>query len=393
MIIIIVRSCYFTVYKLYKLIAMSGIYIHIPFCSKRCNYCDFYLVTNLELISRFISSLKNEISYYSGIYTGHEFDTVFFGGGTPSILSPDQIKEILDHLNKCFKISNDSEVTLESNPEDFLNKNAGDYRSAGINRLSLGVQSFLDPELKFLTRQHTSHEAQTVVKNAAKHFENISLDIIYSLPSQSVEDLDLSLSKAIELGVSHISAYTLTYEKKTVLYKSLERKLFEKNTDTIEARLYNYVSEKLTGNGFEHYEVSNFARKNSRSRHNLKYWEYENYLGFGPSAHSFFNGTRWNNFSSISKYNSHIDIKKLPCEDKYEPDNKQKHLEYVMLALRSSGINFEKYKEKFDQDFGIRFSDQINELIKNGFAETDSVRFYLNGKGYAVADEIISKYF
>jgi len=330
---------------------------------------------------------------YSELYSEYEFDTIFFGGGTPSILSALQIEDILVHLSKCFKISKVCEITLESNPEDFLEKNPGDYKSAGINRLSLGVQSFKDSELKFLTRQHTSEQAQTVIQIASKYFNSISLDIIYSLPSQTIEDLDYSLSKAIEIGVKHISAYTLTYEKRTVLYKSLEKKIFKKNSENTEANLYRYVSDKLIRKGFIHYEVSNFALENYQSRHNLKYWEYENYLGLGPSAHSFFNGTRWNNFSSISKYNSIIASNKLPVEDKYIPDPNQTHLEYVMLALRSGGINFERYKEMFDQDFRNRFRDQANELLKNDFAVMNPVRFYLNEKGYAVADEIISKYF
>lgn len=372
---------------------MSGIYIHIPFCSKRCNYCDFYLVTNLDLISKFISSLKKEITFYSETNNGFDFDTVFFGGGTPSILSSLQIGEIMDHLSKCFKISTNSEVTLESNPEDFLDKNAGDYNSAGINRLSLGVQSFMDTELKFLTRQHTSEQAQTVIQNASKYFDNISLDIIYSLPSQTIEDIDHSLSKAIYLGVKHISAYTLTYEKKTVLYKSLEKKLFKQNTDNTEALLYRYVSDKLMQSGFKHYEVSNFAEENYQSRHNLKYWHYENYLGFGPSAHSFFNGMRWNNFNSIGKYNFLLEKDVLPAEEKYEPDPDQRHLEFVMLALRSDGIDFKKYREMFDKDFKFKFEGQINDLISNDFGQTDGNRFFLTEKGFAVADEIISKYF
>lgn len=372
---------------------MSGIYIHIPFCNKRCNYCDFYLVTNLDLITRFLSNLKKEITLYSDKYSEYEFDSIFFGGGTPSILSAHQIGDVIEHLQKCFKISDITEVTLESNPEDFLDKDPGDYRSAGINRLSLGVQSFKDTELKFLTRQHTSKEAQAVIENASKHFENISLDIIYSLPSQTIEDLDHSLSTAIDLGVKHISAYTLTYEKKTVLYKSLEKNIFEKNTDFTEALLYRYVSDKLTGYGYEHYEVSNFAKDKFRSRHNLKYWHYENYLGLGPSAHSFFNGTRWNNFNSISKYNSFPESNDLPVEEKYVPDQDQKHLEYIMLALRSDGVIFKKYEELFKDDFRIKFADQIGELLKNDFAELNSDRFYLNENGYAVADEIISKYF
>ena len=372
---------------------MSGIYIHIPFCSKRCTYCDFYLITNLNIIDKFLINLKKEITLSSDYYKHHTFDTIFFGGGTPSVLSPHQIEDILNCLHRNYSISADTEVTMETNPEDLLIKNIGEYRSAGINRLSLGVQSFRDSELKFLTRQHTADEAEFVIKDASEIFDNISLDIIYSLPSQSVSDLDISLSKAIDLGVKHISAYTLTYEERTVLFKSLQRNIVKKNPDSVEAELYAFVSEKLTSNGFEHYEVSNFAKEGYKSRHNLKYWNYDNYLGFGPSAHSFFDLTRWNNFRDIGKYNSFLEKDELPFEDKYEITDKQKHLEYIMLSLRSGGIYFKKYRELFEDDFESKFSGSLNELIKNEFAGKDDERFQLTEKGYTLADEIAAKYF
>ncbi|MBK8550580.1 MAG: radical SAM family heme chaperone HemW [Ignavibacteria bacterium] len=330
---------------------MSGIYIHIPFCSKRCNYCDFYLITNLNVIDKFILNLKIEISLSGESYTQNQFDTIFFGGGTPSVLSHNQIEEIINCLHTHFSISSDAEISMEANPEDFLDKKVSDYRSAGINRLSLGVQSFVDSELKFLTRQHTSEEAQSVINDAFKYFDNINLDIIYSLPSQSKTDLDFSLSKAIELGIKHISAYTLTYEEKTVLYKSLQKNLVKRNPDLLEAELYSFVSEKLISNGYDHYEVSNFAKKNYQCRHNLKYWQYENYLGLGPSAHSFFNNTRWNNFRDIVKYNASIEKNILPVEELYEVSKDQRHLEFIMLSLRSGGIDFEKYKNLFNVNF------------------------------------------
>ena len=372
---------------------MSGIYLHIPFCSKRCNYCDFYLITNLNVVNKFLLNLKKEITLCKEIYKHITFDTIFFGGGTPSLLSSNQIEDLINTLHKNLSVGNECEITLESNPEDFLKRNPGDYSSAGANRLSLGVQSFVNSELKFLTRQHTSEEAIAVIKDAANHFDNINLDIIYSLPSQKKADLDFSLSKAIELGVKHISAYTLTYEEKTVLFKSLQKNLVKKNPDNVEAELYNFVSEKLISNGYGHYEVSNFSKENFKCRHNLKYWNYENYIGFGPSAHSFFNGVRWNNFRDIVKYNSFIEKNILPVEDKYEVTPEQKHLEYIMLSLRSGGIYFKKYFELFNEDFEEKFSESINDLIKNNYASIDKEIFRLNEKGFNLADEIIAKYF
>lgn len=372
---------------------LSGIYIHIPFCGKRCTYCDFYLITNLNLIDKFLLNLENEITLSSKFLKKENFDTIFFGGGTPSLLSHIQISQILNHLHKNFNISKDSEITIEANPEDFIEKNLSDYRTAGVNRMSFGVQSFRDDELKFLTRRHTADEAERVVKMASQYFDNISLDIIYSLPSQTNAQLNYSLDKAISLNVNHISAYTLTYEKNTVLYKSLERNLVKKNSEPQEAELYNYVSGKLTSSGFNHYEVSNFAKEKFECRHNLKYWRYKNYAGFGPSAHSMVNGRRWNNVSDIAKYNSLLEKNILPIEQKYELSNDQKKLEYLMLALRSTGLDFENYRKLFHEDPEEIYSESISELIENNFAYVSGGIFRLNERGYVMADEIVAKYF
>lgn len=372
---------------------MSGIYIHIPFCGKRCSYCDFYFLTNLKVIDKFLLSLKNEISISSLLFKDENFNTIFFGGGTPSLLSHIQIEEILELLYKHFKISSKAEITIEANPEDFLEKNLFDYRSVGINRISFGVQSFLDHELKFLTRQHTAYEAEKVITEASKSFDNINLDIIYSLPSQAIKEIDHSLSKAIELNVKHISAYTLTFEEKTVLFKSLQRNIIKKNTDSVEAELFNFVGDKLGAAGFNHYEVSNFARDGFECSHNLKYWNYDNYVGFGPSSHSMVNGERWNNFRDIIKYNFLLERDILPIEQKYKLTYDQKKLEYILLSLRSSGLNFIKYKEIFQEDPDKVFSNSMNELVKNNFGVRCEEKFSLNDKGYAIADEIVAKYF
>lgn len=372
---------------------MSGIYIHIPFCNKRCNYCDFYLITNLSVIENFLSNLKKEIHLYSEILNNEKFDTIFFGGGTPSLLSDYQIAELSDHVRNSFSVSSECEVTIEANPEDFLEKDLSGYKSSGINRISFGVQSFLDHELKFLTRQHTANEAEEVIKKASKYFDNINLDIIYSLPSQKISDIDYSLAKAIDLEVNHISAYTLTFEERTPLYKAWLKNIVKKNSDNTEAELYNFVSDKLISHGFHHYEVSNFAKENFKSKHNMKYWEYGNYLGLGPSAHSMFNGERWNNFRDIIRYNSDLENNILPVENKYKLTSEQAKLEFIMLALRSSGVNFEKYEKVFDENFKEKFSGSISALLKNDYAEIDNEQFRLNENGYAVADEIVAKYF
>lgn len=372
---------------------MSGIYIHIPFCFKRCNYCDFYFITNLNVVEKYLLNLKKEIELASELFKKENFDTVFFGGGTPSVLSFYQIADLSDCIYKNFSVSSEAEISLEANPEDFLENNLRNYKSAGINRISFGVQSFIDSELKFLTRQHTASQAERVIKEASKHFDNINLDIIYSLPSQTIKDTEYSLSKALEFEAKHISAYTLTFEERTLLHRAWQRNLVQKNPENTEAELYKFVSDKLTSNGFIHYEVSNFAKAGYECKHNLKYWSYANYLGLGPSSHSMFNGIRWNNFRDIVKYNSALEKNILPVENKYVLTDKQKRLEFIMLALRSTGIVFEKYENIFKERFKVNFSDSINILLQNYYAEIDENMFRLNEKGFAVADEIIAKYF
>jgi len=372
---------------------LSGIYIHIPFCNKRCSYCDFYLITNTSLIDKFVVNLKKEIQITSEEHNKGNFDTIFFGGGTPSLLTHYQVSDIIEHLNKYFQISSNAEITIEANPEDFLTSDIADYKAAGVNRLSLGVQSFKNEELKFLTRQHTSEEAETVITKSLKHLDNINADIIYSLPDQSLEDLDFSLMKAVSLGVRHISAYTLTYEERTPLYKAYQKKLVKKNTDSMEAEMYGHVSESLTSLGFGHYEVSNFSVEGFQCMHNLKYWQYQNYIGFGPSAHSMVDGVRWNNYRDIIRYNSDLVQNKLPVENKYLLSPEQKMLEYLMLALRSTGVDLAEFEKIFKEVFMEKYKASIDELLKDNYAELSNVRFYLNGNGYALADEIVAKYF
>lgn len=345
------------------------------------------------MTEKFIFSLKKEISQYALLYGGKKFNSVYFGGGTPSVLSHKDLNEIISFLRDSFDLSRDPEISMEANPEDFRDKNFKDYKAAGINRISFGVQSFIDEELKFLTRQHSASEAEETIRKAADIFANINIDIIYSLPSQTKNDIEISLNKAVSLGINHISAYTLTFEERTPLYKLYKSDRVRKNPESSEAEMYHFVSEKLLSNGYRHYEVSNFAREGFECIHNLKYWEYNDYIGFGPSSHSMIDNVRWNNFRDLKRYGEMLSEGLLPVEEKLLLTEDQKKLEYIMLSLRSKGIDFRKYSGLFGKEFKDEFYASMEELTNHGFALNTGSKFSLTEKGYSIADEIIAKYF
>lgn len=372
---------------------MSGLYIHIPFCRRKCTYCDFYLVTNLNIIDKFVNNLITEIKLTGSFYKEEKFDTVFFGGGTPSLLPADVLKKIIDELKNSFNVSDISEITIEANPEDFFDADFKKYKVAGINRFSFGVQSFIDDELKFLSRMHTASEAETVINKCRGIFDNVSCDIIYSLPNQTKENLQYSLNKIIELDIPHVSAYTLIFEEQTKLFTLLKKNLVKQNEDKLESDLFSFVTDFLKSHGFNHYEISNYAKPGYESQHNLKYWQYENYIGFGPSAHSLYNGKRWNNFRDIVKYNVHLQNEKLPVENEIKLDEKMMKMEFIMLALRSTGVNYERYKKIFGTDFYEDYNWSINELQRNRLGIILAEEFKLNEDGYKLTDEIAAKYF
>ena len=259
--------------------------------------------------------------------------------------------------------------------------------------MSIGIQSFVDSELKFLTREHSAKQAENVILKANDNFKNISVDFIYSLPKQTKDEVEYSLDKLIEFNIPHISAYTLIFEEKTLLYKQFMKKIVTPNRDEHESELYEFVSNKLITEGYQHYEISNFAKEGYESKHNLKYWEYDNYLGFGPSSHSYFENKRWENFRSIQKYKESLENNQLPIAKKEILNKNEMRIEYIMLALRSKGINLKKYKKIFEEDFYAKYEKAIKELMLNDYAVMIAGEFKLNEKGYAIADEIIAKYF
>ena len=372
---------------------MSGIYIHIPFCERKCIYCDFYSIEKLGWIDSFVDSVLREIEIFkkeSDFTETSCFDTIYFGGGTPSLLKVSQVEKILNSLYKNFQISPNAEVTIEANPGTVDKEKLFSFKEVGINRLSFGVQSFFDEDLKFLGRIHTSKDAIECVKFAFEAgFENINIDLIFGLPGQSVKDWVKNLHKAIELGVPHISAYNLIVEKGTPLYELVRNDKVKLPDENEQAEMYEMTMETLEGAGYIHYEVSNYAYEGFECRHNLKYWEYENYIGFGPSAHSFWANKRWWNVANLDKYLRAIGLDKLPIANFEILDSEKMMEEFIYLGLRSTGIDLNKFRAKFGFDFlDAEIREELNELEKLGFVEVDNFKVKLTRKGFSVCDEI-----
>jgi oxygen-independent coproporphyrinogen-3 oxidase len=280
---------------------MPGLYIHIPFCERKCVYCDFYSIEGSSMMGRFLESLSHEINLCAQLgRDGLVFDTVYFGGGTPSLLSPSAVGSILDDLHRNFQVAKTTEITLEVNPGTVDSEKLKEFRQIGVNRLSIGIQSFHEHELKFLGRIHSAHEAKACVRSAQEvGYDNVSLDLIYALPGQDLRDCEDNLSTAVSLSPQHISAYSLIVEEGTPLARMVARGEVLPTSEEVETEMYLLTMEYLAARGFEHYEVSNYARRGFHSLHNSLYWNHDSYLGFGPSAHSFWCGepflesTRW----------------------------------------------------------------------------------------------------
>jgi oxygen-independent coproporphyrinogen-3 oxidase len=351
---------------------MSGIYIHIPFCERKCIYCDFYSVENLNLIDRFTESLLKEIEIFSieaDFFNDSIFDTIYFGGGTPSLLEPAQIEKILNKLSQSFKISSNPEITLETNPGTVDKRKLLEFKNLGVNRISFGVQSFFDDDLKFLGRIHTGEDAFKCVNDSFEvGFENVSIDLIFGLPGQTVEKWLENLKFAVSLNVPHISAYNLIVERGTPLHELFSLGKVEIPEDEIQAQLYERTIDFLENAGYVHYEVSNYAFEGFESRHNLKYWQYENYIGFGPSAHSFWINKRWWNFANLNKYINALDLGKIPVANFEILDEEKMIEEFIYLGLRSKGINVARFKGKFGFEFvDGDIKDEIEELERAGY--------------------------
>ncbi|MEO8232628.1 MAG: radical SAM family heme chaperone HemW [Ignavibacteriota bacterium] len=370
----------------------SALYIHIPFCDHKCIYCDFYSIITSDNVTAFLNALKKEIEYFSKLYsTDRKFTSIFFGGGTPSLMQPEYLADIINHLKKYFVVDDNAEITMETNPGTVDKKKLKKFKEAGINRISIGIQSFDEEELKFLTRIHDKQTAIQTVNNAAEvGFDNISIDLIFNLPNQTKEKWIKNLEIAITLPIKHISTYSLILERGTILNKMVLDKKVTMHDDDYDADLYETTIDFLVSNGFYQYEVSNFTKPGFECVHNNAYWRYRDYLSFGTSSHSFVDGKRWWNYSSLKKYISEIEINNHAIMNSEIISKDQMHDEYVMLALRSSGLDLNDYRKRFADETWIKKNNSYFGLLKNEHHLTiDNNWIKLTSKGYAVCDEIL----
>jgi oxygen-independent coproporphyrinogen-3 oxidase len=342
----------------------------------------------MEHKGQYVRAIIKEIELYKD---DEPTDTIYFGGGTPSILEIQSLSEILETTHRYNNIDSDSEITLEINPGTVDSKKISELKEIGFNRINIGIQSFNDNNLKFLGRIHSSDEALKSFENARKAgFENVGIDIIYGLPGQSINNLISDLKKAIEINPEHISAYTLTYEDNTPLKRKLLKRKFNPLEEGSLNEYFTKTSELLKDNGYNHYEISNFAKANKHSRHNTKYWNLENYRGFGPSAHSFKNNERWWNLGSLEEYLKNIKSGKTSVLEKENLDIEQQMIEAVYLGLRQSkGINIKAFEDKFSCLFFDTFKN-LKVFEEDGLMILNNRHCSLNTKGMILHDSIAS---
>jgi oxygen-independent coproporphyrinogen-3 oxidase len=368
-----------------------GIYIHFPFCKNICSYCDFVVDKNLELIDTYIKSLLLDIENTTNNYYdyNHYVKTIYIGGGTPSLLSVEQMEIILNKLNQKFDLSKVVEISMESNPASLSVDKMKGYKNLGINRLSIGVQSFNKKELGLLKRNHSPNLAKkSIIEAKEVGFNSVNFDLIFSVPNQTVSDWLYNLEESINLSPDHISCYSLTYEEGTPLHKKLILgKINNKNEDE-DATTYLKTIDLLTKNGFTQYEVSNFAKKGQECQHNLGVWRNQEYMGFGVGAHWYINNYRYENTRELNKYISAIRENADVPKTQRLLSNKDKEEEYILLGLRAEGIDLNKINNltlDFDK---VLNNNIIKRMLVEKMIEIKNLNIKLTYKGYLIADTI-----
>lgn len=373
---------------------MAGIYIHIPFCTSRCSYCDFYSTTDFSVKDELVACICAELKQQQNYMSNNQIETIYFGGGTPSLLSEANFQQIFETIRSLYDLSACVEITLEANPDDLTEDYIAMLCCLPFNRISIGIQSFQDDELKLINRRHSAQQAIDSVRACqAAGFENISVDIIYGLPSQSLDSFSQNVSKVLEMNIKHVSAYHLTYEEGTVLHRKLLSKQICAVDDETSVAMYQKLIEMLAKIGIQQYEISNFCMPTYESKHNSSYWQSKQYLGVGPSAHSYNGETRKWNISSINDYikgikagSSVAEIEQLSLADQYN--------DFIITSLRTvRGINLFDLKNRFGEekyDFCIKKSykylNSSNLLLSDDFLKCTQ-------EGFLISDSIISDLF
>lgn len=362
---------------------LPGLYIHVPFCRSKCLYCDFYSVASRAAVPEWLHAVQSEILSYKDRFSC--FDSLFLGGGTPAILSEQQLGKLFECLRKHFTFSPGSEITMEANPDGLTRDKLKTVRELGINRISLGVQSLDDTDLKYLGRSHSSRQALDAVDTIRScGFENISADLIYGLETQTLRGWKRTVDRILEFKPEHLSCYQLTLEKGTPLWKMKEAGKIHPIGEKLQSAFFIWTSRYLERNGYIHYEVSNFARgRKFMCRHNRKYWSHVPYLGLGPSAHSFHSGSRWWNVRSIGKYCKLLEEGKPPVEGSEVLTPEQLELETLDLGLRTSdGVDMHALGS------GLKVEEALGKLQKMGLVKVKDGRIQPTRKGLLVADSL-----
>ena len=373
---------------------MAGIYIHIPFCKQACHYCDFHFSTSLKYKKELLQCIRQEIKLQKRYLENEVVETIYFGGGTPSLLSATEISNIIETIHQTFEVSNLPEITLEANPDDLGVEKLKEIKNTVVNRLSIGVQSFFDEDLKWMNRAHEAKEAETAIKRAQDYgLENITIDLIYGYPLLSDEKWKQNIQKTLDLAIPHISSYSLTVEPKTALASFINNGKQKPLDEAQSAAQFQILMTELTQNGFEHYEISNFAKPNQYAKHNTNYWRGINYLGIGPSAHSFNGQSRQWNIANNAKYIHDLELKKIPStieiltlENKFN--------EYVMTSLRTQwGIDLAKIYQDFGSDYKKQLMAFADEHIQKDLLAFADEKLTLTTKGKLFADRIAADLF
>lgn len=371
---------------------MAGIYIHIPFCKQACYYCNFHFSTLHNNMPEMLDAIIKEASMQKN-YLTEKIETIYFGGGTPSIYSVLDIKKIIEHLNQIFSVVEDVEITLEANPDDISEEKLIQWKSIGINRLSIGIQSFVEEDLKWMNRAHNSFQALNCLQLATEYFNNITVDLIYGTPYLTNEQWKKNIDTVVQLNIPHISCYALTVEPKTVLHTLIQKNKLPNINVEQQAQHFEILTNTLSKAHYEHYEISNFAKTGFRSKHNSSYWQGKHYLGLGPSAHSF-NGIsrQWNN-SNNTLYLKSIAQNIVPFEIEILTTQQQLN-EYIMTSLRTiEGISLQHITKNFSEEEKEKLLSRSKKLITQQLLSIENNYLKLTPQAKFLADGIAADLF
>jgi len=372
---------------------LAGIYIHIPFCRKKCYYCDFFKSTDLSLKARLLVGLKKELESRVDEYSSEEINTIYFGGGTPSVLLIDELNELLNVIYENYRVSGNAEITLEANPDDLTQASLSSLKQIGFNRLSMGVQSFSESDLKLMNRRHSVLQAiQSVGWAKEAGFSNISIDLIYGLPNQTLDEWENNVRSAVNLNVEHISAYNLTYHEGTVFYRQLKKGILKELPDELSLQQFESLIRILKEDGFEQYEISNFCKPGFYSQHNSSYWKSKKYLGIGPSAHSYDLVSRSWNVSSIARYldglennQAYFETEILTEQDRYN--------DFIITGLRTIwGISGEFIQNTFPLHYFTHFQKYKEKYIQSGHLLSTEGKVFISPEGLFISDKIMADF-